>query len=209
MDAGTASLPKPLPGAAPRYARRNLRATEALNWITLALGWVGRCSSCRSPRLAGAARSTPMLPILLLRQKRHYSSSSQNNLPLALFTSSNDGADKSSVPRCNRLLAVAVVQGALLLESFQRSSAYHFDKQNHHTDTPPHSLLKILVHRSLGGERLPLPAKCTVKERRHTLPSPLRVGAPHNAPKSNSYALAPSKEPNLLRGLPWRAQEAP
>ncbi len=29
---------EPLPGVASRYARRTLRATEALNWITLALG---------------------------------------------------------------------------------------------------------------------------------------------------------------------------
>ncbi len=55
---------EPLPGVALRYARRTLRATEALNWITLALG--GQAGA----RLAGRLGLLASGPTLLRQVRR-------------------------------------------------------------------------------------------------------------------------------------------
>ncbi len=59
MDAGDASSRRPLPGVASRYARRTLRATEALNWITLALG--GQAGARLAGRLGLLASGSTLL----------------------------------------------------------------------------------------------------------------------------------------------------
>jgi transposase len=56
---------EPLPGVAPRYARRTLRATEALDWITLALG--GQAGA----RLAGRLGFLTSGSTLLRQVRRH------------------------------------------------------------------------------------------------------------------------------------------
>jgi len=50
---------EPLPGVASRYARRTLRATEALNWITLALG--GQAGARLAGRLGLLASGSTLL----------------------------------------------------------------------------------------------------------------------------------------------------
>jgi len=50
---------EPLPGVATRYARRTLRATEALNWITLALG--GQAGARLAGRLGFLASGSTLL----------------------------------------------------------------------------------------------------------------------------------------------------
>ncbi len=50
---------EPLPGVASRYARRTLRATEALNWVTLALG--GQAGARLAGRLGFLASGSTLL----------------------------------------------------------------------------------------------------------------------------------------------------
>jgi len=59
---------EPLPGVATRYARRTLRATEALNWITLALG--GQAGARLARRLGLLASGSTLLRQVRRRPQR-------------------------------------------------------------------------------------------------------------------------------------------
>jgi transposase len=63
---------EPFPGVASRYARRTLRATEALNWITLALG--GQAGARLARRLGLLASGSTLLRQVRRRPERTLSS---------------------------------------------------------------------------------------------------------------------------------------